>query len=290
MGKKTTGPPPLGLVMIVKDEAERIVRCLQSVEPFIDTWTICDTGSTDDTKALVEQTLGHIPGRLVDHEWGGFGPSLTTALAEARCSANWLLRMDADMTFWCDVTFDFRKWMKRRRAARTDALYVELREGGDTWDLPLMVQGDLDWRYVGPTHEYLDLTGRNWMKLRGVFMEHHADGTRRPEKFTDDLALLAPGVAAGEPRAIFYSAECLRFLGRTQEAIEMYQRRALIDDFEEERWWAQFQAANLRRNIAELYATWHQRKWRHEPLTAAARIAASLPAEANDVLWRQPIP
>ena len=167
---------------------------------------------------------------------------------------------------------------------------MELREGGESWALPLMVRGDLDWRYVGATHEWLDLTGRSTLNLNGIFFEHHADGSRRPEKLEDDLRLLAPGVEAGDSRSIFYTAEALKFLGRTQEAIEMYRRRAEMDGFEEERWQAQFQAARLRRNVAELYAAWHRRQWRHEPLTEAARIAASLPPQANDVLWRQPPP
>lgn len=37
-------PPPLGLTMIVKNEADFIAQTLLSVEPHIDYWTIVDTG------------------------------------------------------------------------------------------------------------------------------------------------------------------------------------------------------------------------------------------------------
>jgi len=280
----------LGLVMIVKDEEPRIARCLQAVEPFIDHWTICDTGSTDRTKEIVRETLGHIPGRLYEHQWRNFGDNLNMALARAKGTSRWVLRLDADMTFWCDVQFNLRKWMRRRRKAQVDALYVELREGTDRWDLPLITRGDLDWRYVGPTHEYLDMTGRSWLKLNGIQIEHHADGTRRAEKFMDDIRLLAPGVAAGDERAVYYTADSLRCLGRTEEAIEMFLRRSRMGGFEEEAWYAQFMAAKLLGSIPALYAAWRRRPWRHEPLTEAARLAATIEPDEPDVLWRQEVP
>ena len=43
------------LVMIVKNEAEVIKRCIDSVKDHIDYWVICDTGSTDDTKNIIKQ-------------------------------------------------------------------------------------------------------------------------------------------------------------------------------------------------------------------------------------------
>ncbi len=43
------GVPTVGLCMMVKDEEANIARCLESAKPYIDTWTILDTGSTDKT-------------------------------------------------------------------------------------------------------------------------------------------------------------------------------------------------------------------------------------------------
>ena len=50
--------PLLGLVMIVKNEARGIVDTLASVIPFVDRWTILDTGSTDGTQDLIRQHVG----------------------------------------------------------------------------------------------------------------------------------------------------------------------------------------------------------------------------------------
>ena len=43
--------------MIVKNEAHVIKRCLGSVKPWIDHWTIVDTGSNDGTQSLVREVL-----------------------------------------------------------------------------------------------------------------------------------------------------------------------------------------------------------------------------------------
>ena len=44
--------PKICLNMIVKNESKVITRLLESVSPIIDTYCICDTGSTDDTKEI----------------------------------------------------------------------------------------------------------------------------------------------------------------------------------------------------------------------------------------------
>jgi glycosyltransferase involved in cell wall biosynthesis len=43
------------LTMIVKDESKVIERALRSAAPFIDTYSICDTGSSDKTKDIIKK-------------------------------------------------------------------------------------------------------------------------------------------------------------------------------------------------------------------------------------------
>ena len=44
----------LALNMIVKNESKIIERLLTSVLPIVDTYCICDTGSTDNTKEIIK--------------------------------------------------------------------------------------------------------------------------------------------------------------------------------------------------------------------------------------------
>jgi len=77
--------------MIVRDEAERLERCLSSVAGFVDEMVLLDTGSTDDTVAIAERC-----GAVVHHlSWpGDFAPARNAALTHVR--GDWVLVLDAD--------------------------------------------------------------------------------------------------------------------------------------------------------------------------------------------------
>ena len=46
--------PHICLSMIVKNEARNMPRCLDAALPAIDSISICDTGSSDDTVAVIQ--------------------------------------------------------------------------------------------------------------------------------------------------------------------------------------------------------------------------------------------
>lgn len=79
------------LVMIVRNEAARLARCLDSAAPWVDAMVVLDTGSTDGTPALAE---AH--GAQVGHfAWiDDFAAARNAALALS--DADWNLVLDAD--------------------------------------------------------------------------------------------------------------------------------------------------------------------------------------------------
>lgn len=81
----------LAAVLIVRDEARCIVRCLDSVAPWVDRMLVLDTGSTDDTVALARGC-----GAEVHHlAWpDDFSAARNHALDLA--GADWNLIVDAD--------------------------------------------------------------------------------------------------------------------------------------------------------------------------------------------------
>ncbi len=76
-------PPTIALAMIVRNEESIIERCLRSVMGLIDSWVICDTGSSDRTREVVASTLAGVPGRLHDTTWIDFGHNRTELLGFA---------------------------------------------------------------------------------------------------------------------------------------------------------------------------------------------------------------
>ena len=73
-----------------------IVRCLESVKPWIHSWVIVDTGSTDGTQDLVRETLQGLPGALFQRPWRDFGSNRSEAIRLAGSRADYLLFLDAD--------------------------------------------------------------------------------------------------------------------------------------------------------------------------------------------------
>lgn len=86
----------IGLVMIVRNEAVIIKRCLESVKDFVDYRTIVDTGSTDDTIKTIEKTMCVVPAKLYKRKWLNFAHNHNQALKLAKGKSQYLLQMDAD--------------------------------------------------------------------------------------------------------------------------------------------------------------------------------------------------
>jgi len=80
---------PLTLLVMARNEAHQIGRCLDSV-PFADEKLVVDSGSSDATR---EVAAAH-GARVVDQPWLGFGPQRIFATTLAR--NDWILFLDAD--------------------------------------------------------------------------------------------------------------------------------------------------------------------------------------------------
>ena len=263
-------------VTIVKDEQTQIARWLESVTPHVDAIVAVDTGSTDDTPAILRGA-----GAKVLHEpWTNFSVARNQALEAA--DADWLLMLDADMTI--DVHPRLREWLDTDPDPDVDAWQVSLREQDIAYRLPLLTRGSAEHWYEGATHEALVCHGKQ-RPLLGLTVTHHVDGANRADKHERDLELLADGVMRDDPRSTYYAAQALRCLGRTPEAVELYARRAaMTGTWEEERWHAEYMSARLAENIEGLLAAHHARPWRPEPLEWAARLVRDRSDNA-DVLF-----
>lgn len=89
--KKRRSSSAIAAVLIARDEARCITRCLESVRPYVDRMLVLDTGSTDGTPALAADC-----GAEVHHlEWpNDFAAARNHALGLA--DSDWNLTIDAD--------------------------------------------------------------------------------------------------------------------------------------------------------------------------------------------------
>jgi glycosyltransferase involved in cell wall biosynthesis len=84
------------LSMIVRNEEAVLPVTLQALLPYIDSYSIVDTGSTDNTVAVIEQYLGHLPGVVTPQEWSDFSTARNLSLEIARQFGDYVFICDAD--------------------------------------------------------------------------------------------------------------------------------------------------------------------------------------------------
>jgi glycosyltransferase involved in cell wall biosynthesis len=244
----------LCLNMIVRNESARIERALKSAAPYIRSWVICDTGSTDDTKDKIVRffrDLG-IPGELRDVEFKDFSQARNEALTWGRklhfaYAPTHFLLMDADMEL----------------VVKDPVAFGDL-EGGICWEMDQqggtvtyankrILSAVGKWYYKGVTHEFLDAPSTGAIP-RGIAMfVDHADGSNRDKKFARDIRLLKRGLK-DEPtneRYFYYLASSYRDAGKHAEAAKWFQRRVRAGGWDEEVWSAQVGYAHALKDLGD---------------------------------------
>lgn len=263
--------PTYCLVMIVKDEAERVARTIASVRQLITYWVIVDTGSTDGTQDVVRKALSGVPGELHDRPWVDFGHNRSEAFALAKGKADWLIASDADMVWSID-----RRFVPDPRA---QMVLVEMGEGsGFTWELPLLLRGDIDWVSVGAIHEYTARAdGERHPAMRSplVHVQYEDRSSREKSEWHESLLRAEVEKDPANTRTWFYLAQTVRELGRPEEAQQLYAKRASMAGMDEEKWYSMYWAAALEPDADQallgLMECWCARPHRVEPLYLLCR-------------------
>ena len=232
--------------MIVKNEAHVIERCLGSILPFIDTWCIVDTGSTDGTQGIVRSFLKGIPGELYERPWRNFGANRTEAIRLAEKSADYLLFLDADEEFEAPASYSFP-------SLAMDAYLLLIRLANLSFWRVHLVSTRLAWHYEGVLHEYLACDSQYTSeRLNGPTVVSRGDGGRSQgidsiEKYRRDAVVLEEALKTdpGNLRNIFYLAQSYRDSNQLDKSLATYMRRAEMGGWEEEVWYSLREVANL---------------------------------------------
>ncbi|WP_232677489.1 glycosyltransferase [Nocardioides sp. R-C-SC26] len=274
--------PGIGLMMIVKNEAHVIERCLRSVRPFIDWWVIADTGSTDGTQDLVRACLAGVPGEVVERPWVNFGHNRQEVLDLARASSN---AGDDDYVLWIDADEQLVDVPDALPELGHDGYFLSVTYGTTTYARLALVRLDRPWRWEGPIHEYLALESASHGTLTspGVLVTHDGARAHDPDTYRKDAALIEDALRedSDNPRLQFYLAQSWRDAGEPERALAAYAIRiANPRGWDQERYCALFETARLleglQRPVTEVldaFLAAHQAcPWRAEPLIELARI------------------
>jgi len=155
--------PLLSLVMMVKDEAASIRGVLEAAKPFVDRWTILDTGSTDGTQDIIREVMADKLGRLVEEPFIGcsFAPNIidfaatrnrVLALDSAYEPAVFQLMLSGDEFLDCGA--ELREHLQQHRDSDVDLHFVCVYLESTLSPQPRVFRTGSEWRYKDELHEY----------------------------------------------------------------------------------------------------------------------------------------
>lgn len=235
--KKEDAKPLLGLVMIVKDEAHCMRALIDSVKPYIDRWTILDTGSTDGTQEIIKKELKGVPGKLYEEPFIDFSASRNRVLDLAGESTVFVLTLNGDDTLVNGEKLrDFCQLYQYHNAPAYMVLRTDPSRTCDFYSRRL-IRTKARPRFVGRTHEYLGTTSPFKVPEVSIYFDPPPeDFERKKNAWKRDLKILTQDYEKNpsDHRAVFYLAQTYQCLGRLEEAFEWYHLRACMEGFYEE--------------------------------------------------------
>jgi tetratricopeptide (TPR) repeat protein len=243
--------------MIVKNESKVICRLLSSVVDIIDTYCICDTGSTDDTINIIETFFKdrNKPGKIITEPFQDFGYNRSFALKACEdMDAEYILLLDADMILKKNPlisTNEFKKMLT------DDAYYIF--QGTDTYYYKntRILRNNMGFRYWGVTHEYVEYpknSSPSKFNKDIIFINDIGDGGSKQDKFLRDMNLLLKGLEKipNNDRYTFYLANSYKDSGQYEKAIEYYKKRIEIGGWIEEIWYSHYNIGRCWKALNEI--------------------------------------
>lgn len=260
--------------MIVKNESHVIKRCLDSLAPYVNSFCIVDTGSTDGTQDIVK---AYPNTTFFEQPWVNFGKNRQDALEQVRrqfTSDVYVLFFDADDVLAAPPDF---QWPDLTLPGYT----IPIHYSDTRYSRCCLVRSDSPWRWEGVVHEYLT---SDVPLEQGILTEPHIivmhDGARSkdPDTYKKDAEILE--LAERTPRNVFYLAQSYRDSGQSWKALFAYEERAaMTNGWEEEAWYSTYEAAKLMERldvesskvISAYLESFQRRPTRAEPLYQLAR-------------------
>ena len=234
------------LNMIVKNEAHVIEKTLETLCSKInfDYWVISDTGSTDNTRELIQNFFDKkgIKGELHNDVWRDFGHNRSLALSHAYNKTDFLFIFDADDDLCGTVTIPDKP--------KFDSYH--LRFGGGyslSYWRTCLINNRKRWKYVGVLHEYITLMDgqgpQSNANLAGdYYIVHGTTGGRStdPMKYHKDAMILEKGfndlpeTDTLRNRYAFYCANSYKDAGNLDKAIEWYIKTINLTGWDQEKY------------------------------------------------------
>ena len=250
----------LCLVMIVKDESHIIGETLLNItlNVKIDTFCIVDTGSSDNTIAIIREffAVREVPGVVHERPWVDFALNRTQAIQLAHGTSDFALIFDADDSFTGSVPAHLGL-----NAAKHSSYMLKFTCPGkaSAYARFAIVDNRLPWIYKSVLHEYIEsaLTDKSLLKPPATIEGDYAiisgrSGNRSldPLKYEKDAAVLAKALETETDLGLrmryqFYLAQSYKDCHKDALSIEEYLKRVAMGGWEQEVYISLLYAGNM---------------------------------------------
>lgn len=223
-------------VMIAKNEAHVLQRCLDSIMPFVNGAYILDTGSDAEQEINMRRIVRALDIKyskpvhyVTGAEWKGFAESRNDAMKRA---IDCFMLEDDDLLFMIDADDYVTEWQKPAGDPSIDGYTVQMQGQNIEYDRTQVFRVGAHWRYFGVVHEFADCPGGNVISLRTkVVSTREGARSQNPNKYLEDAALLATALHKDDTpeflkrRYRFYLAQSYRDAGVLDSAADSYEER-----------------------------------------------------------------
>lgn len=148
----------ISLCMIVKNEEDCLVRCLESARDFVDEIIVVDTGSTDRTVEIAK-SFGAL---IYHHPWeNDFSKHRNQSLSYA--TGDWVFQLDADEELFAEDGCKIRGTAEKGDADYYNCVFYDFKKDGSVrgvFNLIRLFKNSAGMRYTQKVHNQLITTGR----------------------------------------------------------------------------------------------------------------------------------
>lgn len=254
--------PRVALVMMVKNEHQRILVSLESVKDIVQKFIIFDTGSNDNTIEIIKNFCKKhsIQLHLKIGTFVNFEVSRNECLdfADTVDDIDFLLLLDCNDELKNGKSLI--KFLKKELYSNDTTSYLIAQEWwsgvSNKYFNMRLIKHRQGWRFKGVVHEYLcnkDPLKDGIEKAKYtpsdvvLFQDRTKDDDKSSKRFSRDKQLLFEEYTKNpvEPRTLFYLAQTCECLQHLDEAVKYYKERLLVQGFYEEKFHAAFRIGKI---------------------------------------------
>ena len=218
----------LELVMIVKNSGEILRTCLEENKKFIDYWTILDTGSTDNTIEIINETLNDIPGKLFHSEFTDFSTERNKALDLSSKTCKYTIILDD--SYIINGGFELLQFLKKSDESCFAIKIGNLFNGyiqNDYYSKRIIRTSD-NLKYIYRVHEDIDIKDFKYIENKNIFVNDIIDNNHKERSFIrykNDIKLLLLDYEKypKNPRIIYYIAKTYQNIEDYENALKYYE-------------------------------------------------------------------